>query len=655
MRWSLLLLLGLVVGCSTTREITFTAIPSDATLAVDGVTRGPGPITDKIKFKRANDFHTFAASRKGFKDQRVDLHRDDDKTSYNIVLRKQSKKLTFSVLPVPAIVSVDGQPLSRDMTRQIAAELEFGIDGKDQWVTHTVKAERPNFAPVEMKIKFDDATAIYVLNLEPLRKTATITSNPPGAEVFIDGDPLGKAPVTDQNRPYTFDVEAGAFSPHSVRLVKPGYDPIEKNIGWDDGKTDYTIDMLAKNKTVRIVTDPANAVIEIDGTKLQPDAVGVATVKLDFPPINDAGELKTYTATISKKTADSEWTPVKLPIAWESGKSDYSVTLKEILTKPVSLIIPEPQRTDNGWQFMPKTISTLAYKDVTEGSRKQSPSQLTRLPKGTIIDTISVSPDGASVLFSILIVGPEKNDFRSQLMLVKTDGTSGPTYFSDGKSLDLTPGFTPDGSQIVFSSNRAGTRLSIWQMSAVGAPGITQLTTGDTNDLWPSIDSDPRPRMYYQTLVDTRSDARLFMTQLGTTIRTDLTQQGGRQPRVSPKADSVVFTGVNERTGKRDLFLMSDKGGAPQNLTNTPDVDEFDPAWNKDGSRLAFVSDRGTDEEKRHNFDIWMLDVTKAEAPSQITSNGSWDDCPAWDSSGDNIYFRSNRGGEWNVWKAPVK
>ena len=100
---------------------------------------------------------------------------------------------------------------------------------------------------------------------------------------------------------------------------------------------------------------------------------------------------------------------------------------------------------------------------------------------------------------------------------------------------------------------------------------------------------------------------------------------------------------------------MSDKGGTPQNLTNTPDVDEFDPAWNKDGSRLAFVSDRATDEDKRHNYDIWVLDVTKAEAPMQVTSNGSWDDSPAWDNTGENIYFRSNRGGDWNVWKAPIK
>jgi len=655
MRWLLLLTIVLMTGCSTTRTITFTAIPADADLKIDGAPRGKGPVTTDIKFTGADDVHTFSASRKGFKDQEIELRKADEQLAYNIALRPQTKKLTFGVLPVPGKIFVDGRPISNDFTRQASVELEFTVDNKDNWTTHKVRVERPNFASSEITVNFGDTKSTYVLNLEPLRKSMTITSNPAGAEISVDGDPLGKSPATDNLRAFSYDVESGAFAPHVIRAVKAGFDPIEKTIGWDDGKTDYVIDMLAKTKTVRIVTDPANCTVDIDGTKVPVDDSGIATAKLDFPPINDAGELKTYTATISKKTADSEWTPQKLVIAWDAGRSDYSVVLKEILTKPVPLVIAVPQRTDGGWTFTPKTINTLAWKDVTEGNKKVSPSQLTRLPKGTGIDTIAVSPDGASVLFTILIVGTEKNDFRSQMMLVKTDGTGGPTYFSDGKSLDLTPSFTPDGAEIVFSSNRAGTRLSIWQMSAVGAPGITQLTSGDTNDLWPSIDSDPKPRMYYQTLVDTRPDSRLFMTQLGTTIRTDLTQQGGYQPRVSPKADSVVFTAYNERTGKRDLFLMSDKGGTPQNLTNTPEIDEFDPSWNKDGSQLAFVSDRGMDQEKRRNYDIWTMDVTKSDPPVQITNNGSWDDSPAWDNTGDNIFFRSNRGGDWNVWKAPAK
>lgn len=658
MRWLLLVLsLGLVTGCSTTREITFSAIPSDAELRVDNATIGRGPVVREVTFANAEDVHTFTASRKGFKDQTIELRRDEEKTAYTIALRPQTKKLVFAVMPVPGVLKVvNGQTLAKgDLTRQATAELEFTVDAKDNWTTQRIRAERPNFAPAEIVVNYLDTKSTYVLELQPLKKEVRVTSNPPGADITLDGDLLGKAPVTELSRSFPFDVEAGAFTPRTIRASKPGYDPVEKTISWDDGKTEYTIDLLAKNKTVRIVTEPANAVVEIDGTKYPVDDSGVATAKLDFPPINEQGELKTYNVVVSKKTADSEWYPANFKIAWDNGKSDYSAVLKEILTRPVPMLFTNPQRNDDGWQFLPGTVSTIGYKDTTEGNKRSSPSQLTRLPKGTMIDTLTVSPDGASVLFTILIAGGDKGDFRSQMMLIKTDGSGGPTYFSDGKSLDLTPSFTADGSQIVFSSNRAGRRLSLWQMSAVGAPGMTQLTTGDTNDLWPTIDSDPRPRLYYQSLVDTRPDPRLNMTQLGTVLRTDLTTAGGRQPRVSPKADSVVFTQYNERTGKRDLFVMNDKGGQAQNLTNTPDVDEFDPAWNRDGSQIAYASDRGLDDEKRRNFDIWSMDINNPQAPVQITTNGSWDDNPQWDNTGNNIFFRSNRGGDWNVWKIAVK
>jgi Tol biopolymer transport system component len=192
-------------------------------------------------------------------------------------------------------------------------------------------------------------------------------------------------------------------------------------------------------------------------------------------------------------------------------------------------------------------------------------------------------------------------------------------------------------------------------MSATGAPGMTQLTLGDTTDLWPSIDAGPKARLYYERLADTRPDPRLYMTRIGTTIRTDLTSLGGMQPRVSPKGNEILFTHENPRTGKRDIYRMSDSGGTAENLTNTPDADEGDPVWNRDGTRIAFTSDRGMTADKQHNFDIWVLDLTKPEQPMQITTNGSWDDSPAWDPAGKALYFRSNRGGQWGIWRIEIR
>jgi Tol biopolymer transport system component len=93
-------------------------------------------------------------------------------------------------------------------------------------------------------------------------------------------------------------------------------------------------------------------------------------------------------------------------------------------------------------------------------------------------------------------------------------------------------------------------------------------------------------------------------------------------------------------------------GGQPVNLTNTPDVDECDPVWSRNGARLAFASNAGEDETGRKNYDVYVMSMTgRGRKQTRVTFNGSRDDGPAWDPPGKSIYFRSNRGGQWGIWK----
>ena len=648
-------LLVTAIGCTTTRTITINAKPSDATIKVDGVERGKGSVVQQIVFEGKDDVHTVAVSRIGYKEERKSITKDDASETLNFELGYLTRRLTFNVTPFPGHITVDGKQITTEPTDTTSIELPFTVDARNNWTAHTVVAEREGWEPATQTVAWQDQDQRYTLRLEPRKKDLILSTTPPGAQLLLNNEDVGTSPLSIRDHPFPVNVDSGAVIPQRIRAVRPGYDPVEVRIGWDDGKTHYSLNLIPKTKTVRIITDPAGGAVVIDGKELPRERNGVSTATLTFPPTNEKGELKTYIATAAKKTADSEWYPQKLTIGWDDGKADYSVALKEILTTPVTLLAPTLERSDGGWEVVPKIIfNTIAWKDVGEGNQKSPPVQLTRLPRGTQIDTLAVSPDGTNLLFTILY-GSDRTNFRSQIVMIRTDGTQGADYLNDGKSLEITPSFWPAGEKIVFASNRAGRRLSVWSMSAQGAPGITQLTTGDTNDLWPTIDNDPKPRLFYQASVDTRPDPRIYMTQLNTTTRTDLTQSGGSQPRVSPKADAVAFCAVNDKTGKRDIYLMSDRGGNPANLTNTPDVDEFDPAFSKDGTRIAFVSDAGVDEERHHNFDIWVMDVARPDRPMQITTNGSWDDHPAWDPSGNTIYFRSNRGGEWNIWRIATR
>ena len=643
-------------GCATKRTITITTSPPDAQLKVNGIDRGRAPLTEQFVFDDKDQTHVVTASRLGFREQPVPIKSDYAKDTLHIELKPFVARITINVAPVPARIFVDGRQVGGGEIDTITRDFEFTVDANDKWTTHRIAAERKGFERAERIITWQDKQPVYNLRLEPQSKPLSITTAPPGAQVLINGEPLGTSPVQVPAREFPIDLTTDEAVPQKLRVVKPGYDPIEMTIGWEEGKSDYHVDLAAKTKTVRFITNPPGAIVTIDGKPIEKDKAGVPATTLQFPPLNEKGELKTYQAVISKKAAgaDAEWHDTKMTIGWDQGRQDYSVALREILTKPVQLLAWNLDRTDDGWELTPQVTSTLAMKDVGEGAKKDPPLQITKLPRGTQIDTLAVAPDGTRLLFTVL-VGTTPTTFRSQMIAIQTDGSGGADYLSDGKSLEITPSYTPDGEEVVFSSNRAGRRLSVWAMSATGAPGITQLTSGNTNDLWPTIDSDPKKRLFYQAMVDTRPDPRIYMTQRGATTLTDMTQMSGAQPRVSPRADAVVFTAVNDKTGKRDIYLMPDRGGVPRNLTNTPDIDEYDPAWNKDATRLAYVGDAGVDEERRQNLDIWVLDIARPERPAQVTTNGSHDDHPAWDPLGNNIYFRSNRGGEWGLWKIAAK
>ena len=73
---------------------------------------------------------------------------------------------------------------------------------------------------------------------------------------------------------------------------------------------------------------------------------------------------------------------------------------------------------------------------------------------------------------------------------------------------------------------------------------------------------------------------------------------------------------------------------------------------------MAFVVEHASLDDKASltngNPSIWVWDLKPEDKPAQLTTNGSVNDRPVWDPSGNFIYFRSNRGGFWNVWRCEL-
>ena len=643
-------------GCARSRVVTITTDPPDAIIRVDNRDRGRGPLTETFTFGGDTVAHTVTVRREGYNDKVVTIT-PESAEQLPIRLKPMARRITVKVKPADAVVKLDGQALLPDASGEIRKEVEFPLDAAGGWVMHVLTAEHPKYEPIERTLSYENPETEVTLDLAAVRKNLQIVTVPEGAEVYINDEFFGASPVTRDAFPFPVDEATGDHVKLTVRVEKPGFETRTETISWDDGRENYEWKLAPQSKLVRIITDPPDARVVLGNREVgERDETGAHIWrKLPFP-IDAKGQTRPYELVVSMQTEDREWETSKTRINWDEGRTDYTIKLKEIVTRPVPMLRVNTARVDNVWTITGERATALAMRDTDEGEGAPAPEQVTRLPAGTMLDTVAVAPDGSQVLFTTLTMSDEPaGELRSQILAQPTHGSSEPIPLTDGQSLEITPAYTPDGSQVVFASNRAGRKLSIWAISVLrGGGGLEQLSAaGDANHLlWPSVDSSPRPRLFYQALVDTRSEPRLFSTQLGAVGLTDLTPGGGRQPRVGPNADAVVFAATSGPNGKRDIFRIPDGGGDAVNLTNTPDADEFDPAWSSDGFRIAYVSDATRTPEQPDNYDVFVLDVTQVGAePVRVTANGSWDDSPAWDPRGGAIYFRSNRGGGWNVWR----
>lgn len=81
-----------------------------------------------------------------------------------------------------------------------------------------------------------------------------------------------------------------------------------------------------------------------------------------------------------------------------------------------------------------------------------------------------------------------------------------------------------------------------------------------------------------------------------------------RHPAPSPDGSQIAFS------WQGDLWLVSAQGGQAARLTAHPAVERF-PVWSRDGSLIAFASDR------HGNFEVFVMPVDRSSA---VRSRCSW-------------------------------
>ncbi|MBI4752594.1 MAG: PD40 domain-containing protein [Acidobacteria bacterium] len=234
-------------------------------------------------------------------------------------------------------------------------------------------------------------------------------------------------------------------------------------------------------------------------------------------------------------------------------------------------------------------------------------------------DSADWSPDGSQIVFT------SRRDGNSEIYVMDADG-SNQTRLTNHPADDFLPCWSPDGTKIAFTTDRDGAFSSIYVMNSDGSNPMKVGTFTGGPEGTQAWSPDGTRFAFTRYLGGTSAiHAEIFVMNVDGTNAVRLTTNSvvDDQPNWSPDGTQIVFgTG---RDGNGEIYVINTDGSNPTRLTSHPASDQT-PVWSPDGTQIAFTSER---DDGSGRGDIFVMN---ADGSNQVnrTLNPVADRRPTW-------------------------
>ncbi len=278
---------------------------------------------------------------------------------------------------------------------------------------------------------------------------------------------------------------------------------------------------------------------------------------------------------------------------------------------------------------------------------------------------IPVGPGVVALLVALSLIGVACGDngdegprlvFQSgrdgddDIYIMEADGGD-VRQLTDEPGRDYEPDSSPDGRQLVFSSERAGEGGAQLYLMNVDGSGVRRLTfsageDGQVVDDYAHWSPDGRTVVFQRSTVreGEGADADIWLIDIETGEESQLTDTPGdwdSTPSFAGGGDSVLFE--SNRGGEGfDVYRLELESMQVVQLTDDPGTDA-EAKVSPDGSQVAFASVRDGD------FEVYVMDADGGNI-RQLTDNDAEDRCPQWSPDGELLSFYSERDGDREIY-----